>query len=59
MLDILIIYCSFMYLFTGGMVGYASVTGKSREFTGMAIHFVTAPISTPIILGMTHANNNA
>jgi hypothetical protein len=48
-----------MYLFTAGVCGHAVVSGLSREFVGLAVHFVTAPISTPIILGMTYSNNNA
>lgn len=62
MIDLLIMYCSFMYLFTGGVIGYNLTSNRyfySHQKLGMLVHFVTAPISTPIILGMICGKNNA
>ena len=56
MSDATIIYCGFMYLLTLGIVGAGLCNKNNRKdlamLFGMAMHFMTAPVSTPIILGI-------
>lgn len=53
MIEILFIYCAFMYLFTGGVIGNAISKGAGSDcYFGMFVHFVLSPISTPVIMGM-------
>ncbi len=60
MIEVLIVYCVFMYLFTGGIGSRSALTGDNNEGRnlGRAIHFITAPVSTPIVLGIIFASNN-
>jgi len=56
MSDATIIYCGFMYLLTLGTVGAGLCNENNRaDLTmvfGMTMHFITSPLSTPVILGI-------
>ena len=55
MIDLLIIYCAFMYLVTAGMIFNGVRNGDNKDLTikiGMTIHLVFAPIVTPFCFGM-------
>jgi hypothetical protein len=62
MSDILIVYCSFMYLLTIGIVSARASDKTERresvETIGMVTHLLLAPLITPIVLGWLFYEGN-
>lgn len=53
MIDLLIVYCLFMYLFTIGVM--MSAWDEQQDIkAGMILWLILAPIATPIYLGIDH-----